>query len=67
MVTHWFTNILKTKAKLPIKRNHLFMTKDKALARVYLVKSFFSVPLEVQYIDVLENPMHLLTLDLRQI
>ena len=65
MVTQWFTNIFKTKTKLPIVKKHLFMTKDKALARVCLVKYFFSVPLEVQYIDVLKKPMHLLTLALR--
>ena len=65
MVTQWFTNILKTKTKLPIVKKHLFTTKDKALARVCLVKYFFPVPLEVQYIDVLKKPMHLLTLALR--
>ena len=42
------------------------MRKDVALTRVCLVKYLLSVRLEDQQIDVLEKPMHFLTLDLKK-
>ena len=39
--------------------------KDIAFTRVCLVKYLLSAPLEVQQTDVLEKPMHFLTLDLK--
>ena len=42
------------------------MRKDIALTRVCLVMYLLSAPLEDQQIDVLEKPMHFLTLDLKK-
>ena len=42
------------------------MRKDIALARVFLVMYLLLAPLEDQRIDVLEKPMHFLTLDLKK-
>ena len=44
---------------------YLFMRKDIALTRFCLVKYLLPVPLEVQYINVLEKPMRFLTLGLK--
>ena len=42
------------------------MRKNIALTRVCLVKYLLPAPLEDQQIDVLEKPMHVLTLDLKK-
>ena len=46
-------------------KKHLFMREDTVLARVCLIKYLLPAPLEVQQIDVLENPMCFPTLDLK--
>ena len=64
--TNWYTNILFKNHFTSRVTNNLFMRKDVALTRVCLVKYLLSVRLEDQQIDVLEKPMHFLTLDLKK-
>ena len=46
--TNWYTNILFEKYFTNRVTKHLFMRKDKALTRVYLVKYLLPAPLEDQ-------------------
>lgn len=54
------------KTMLLMMKKHLFMREDTVLARVCLIKYLLPAPLEVQQIDVLENPMCFPTLDLKK-
>ena len=64
--TNWYTNILSKNHFTNRVTKNLFMRKDVALTRVCLAKYLLSVSLEDQQIDVLEKPMHFLTLDLKK-
>ena len=46
-------------------KKHLLTKKDITLKIVFIVKCFLPVPLEVQYMDVLEKPVRFLTLDFK--